>query len=208
MSASDNVEYQEPWNEDELNQIPFGFEPLLVTGFANKEIVFSAKWRSEALIAPTPTGPWHIIQPGTDKREPLTASHWKVVHPGIQHLDITDWHNLAGTYNEKNIRWSRTQNRFVYDNSRPVNFPAEEEDETAEVSQLLETSQRILERTTAKVSPETTTSTLLQMTETPKQELARKVLRNSKPTTSSCIHIQGKTTRHCSATHPPGFQSS
>ena len=89
MSAKDNIEYQEPWNEDELTQIPLGFEPLLVTGFTNREIVFSAKWRSEALIAPAPTGPWHIIQPGTDKREPLTTSHWRIVHPGIQHLDIT-----------------------------------------------------------------------------------------------------------------------
>jgi len=42
MSAKDNIEYQEPWNEDELTQIPFGFEPLLVTGFTNREIIFSA----------------------------------------------------------------------------------------------------------------------------------------------------------------------
>jgi len=159
MSAQDNIEYQESWNKDELSQIPFGFKPLLVTGFTNREILFSAEWRFEALIAPAPAGPWHIIQPGTDQQELLTTDHWKIAHPGIQHLDITDWHNLTGTYNEKNIRWSNSQNRFVYDNNRPVIFPAAEEEETAEVSQLLETSQRILERTTAKVSPETTTST-------------------------------------------------
>jgi len=170
MSAQDNIEYQEPWNEDELTQIPFSFEPLCVTGFMNREILFSAKWRSEALIAPAPAGPWHIIHPGTDQQELLTTDHWKIVYPGIQHLDITDWHNLAGTYNRKNVRWSCSQNHFIYDNNRPVIFPTEEEAKTAEVSQLLESSRQILERTTA-----TTTSMLPQTSpETPKQELTRK----------------------------------
>ena len=160
MSASNNIEYQDPWSKNKQADLPFGFEPTIVTSFANKALLFSARWRSETLIAPTSNGPWSILHPNTNKQEPLTTDHWKIVHPGIQYLDITDWHNLTGTYNEKNFRWSSTQNRFVYDNNRPVTFPIDEEGKAAEVSQLLESSRQTLERTAAKLTPEATPSTL------------------------------------------------
>ena len=174
MSARDNIDYQGTWSTDEAALAPFGFEPDLVTDFRDGNTVYSAKWKTESVIAPAPLGPWRIIRPDNNEPEPVTTDHWKVVHPGIQHVSILDWHALTGTYDDKNVRWSRTQNRFVYDNNCAVIFPTEEEGEAAEVSQLLESSRQTLERTATKVTPSSSTTTPQKAPETPRPELTRK----------------------------------
>ena len=116
MSANENIDFQGTWSTEEAALAPFGFEPDLVTEFKDGSTVYSAKWKTENVIAPRPRGPWEIIQPDS-QTEKITDDHWKLIHPGIQHVTVLDWHNLTGTYDDKGVRWSRSQNRFVYDNN-------------------------------------------------------------------------------------------
>ena len=145
------------WEENELALLPYGFEPLEVLVNKNNadDVAFTAKWRTLQVATDHLRKPWNIIKQDKSIELITQNNHWELVHPGIKHITVTDWKTLTGTFQDKAVHWSKTNNTFLYDNNRRVHFP-QKPDEEEEVSQLLESSTQILERTKTKLTPETT----------------------------------------------------
>ena len=76
-----------------------------------------ATW-NEQPIQRYASGPWENYH--NDK--PLTLDDWEQYYPFISEVQEPDRHTLTGTYRNKQVRWSQTQQAWVYLNHRPVNF--------------------------------------------------------------------------------------
>src|SRR6202000_409508 len=79
-------------------------------------------------------------------------------------VHVTNHHNLEGTFDDKYVRWSKSQNSWVYRNNRPVHFPppvssdSESGDEGAVTAILERTEQTLVAATSAlsSLTPEKT----------------------------------------------------
>jgi hypothetical protein len=67
-----------------------------------------------------------------DNLKDITAEDWEEHYPGRTHVTVTDHHSLKGFYNDKAVRWSKTQTCWVYGNNKPVEFPTESPDDSSD----------------------------------------------------------------------------
>jgi hypothetical protein len=149
-----------PWTPEEEAQLPYGFRAnnILTSPDDPDILIFAAIWNEDNVVGETPTGPWKFLKDNGDL-ENLTIDDWEIRHPGIKLITVNDWHHLEGTYKDKDVHWSCSQQKFAYYNHVPVHFPEPEEEEE-QVSQLLEASIQSVERSRSRLTPEATASTL------------------------------------------------
>jgi hypothetical protein len=141
---------------DKLAQLPYDFVPgkVLISKTESTDIYFTAQWHSQSLITPSASGPWHFLR-SSNNSEDITPLHWNTYYPGTKHVSITDWTTLQGTYQDKNVRWSKTNFSYIYDNNHLIQFPPPSpQGEESEVSELLESSTYTLQCIQSKITPE------------------------------------------------------
>jgi hypothetical protein len=145
-------------NEQEQAKLPFQFK----AGYWSRDTddpedppVVYATWRDELVWSLQLTGsPWFLAKGS----EELTENHYKLVYNHIDDPRLTLTKNtntsLEALFKEKKIRWSESNHRWQYFNHVPVDFSLDEEQESEEVSALLETTIQTATRTLATLTPE------------------------------------------------------
>jgi hypothetical protein len=154
---------QDPWSEIESANLFYGFTAnnILTKTDDNNFLLYSAIWQGKPVVGETTFGPWEFLH-DNQSRERVTEQHWDEVHPGFSRVDVTTNtpHELSGTYNGKEVRWSRSKNSFIYRNNHRVDFSKHDDSDEEQVSSLLEASLQSVERSRSKLTPETPTSSL------------------------------------------------
>jgi hypothetical protein len=154
---------QDPWSEIESANLFYGFTAnnILTKTDDNNFLLYSAIWQGKPVVGETTFGPWEFLH-DDQSRERVTEQHWDEVHPGFSRVDVTTNtpHELSGTYNGKEVRWSRSKNSFIYRNNHRVDFSKHDDSDEEQVSSLLEASLQSVERSRSKLTPETPTSSL------------------------------------------------
>jgi hypothetical protein len=150
-----------PLSEEEHDQLPFNFtdghwQPALT----HDGYTLFATWNKQLLWAHDISGPWRF-DTGDDL---VTDAHWETLYPHYTKVQITTNNNTAleGVYNDKRIRWSRSNHRWQYLNHQPVNFKTESSSSSEEerdpdisaVDALLQTATESVTRTLTAVTPE------------------------------------------------------
>jgi Retrotransposon gag protein len=153
----------------ELEKLPYEFTPGQVLTKQDDEdfISYTAQWGNRPVVSPSSIGPWSFLNQD-DSLELITPHHWERKYHGISNINITDWHILRGFYQGKYVQWSKNQDRFIYDNNRPVDFSkATTSGDEAEVSELLEASLQSVERTRSRLTPEASLPGAFETPDTP-----------------------------------------
>jgi hypothetical protein len=165
--STEEIYSEQSWTSNETDQLPYGYKPnkILIADSNPDTTIYNAVWYNDPVLALHPTGPWALINQGKEN-EQITLVHWEQAHPGITHVDVTNWHTLEGTFNDSFVRWSYSRQYWVYRNNRKVNFP-EKPSEEEEVSQVLDESISALEQTRSKLTPLTPTTSLPGSFDTP-----------------------------------------
>lgn len=185
--SEDLFSHNDLGSEEEAN-LYFGITDakvhVLKTDYHN--FYYTARWGNRQIISDHSSGPWAFLNPDKST-EDLTPKHWEEAYPGLSHVKIYDWHLLLGTFQDKPVHWSPTQNAFTYTNNRKVNFPPPTPEEE-EVSQLLDSSIQTIERATARLTPDAPTTSLpgaFNPPETPPAPSAPSVAKGKQPATKS-----------------------
>jgi hypothetical protein len=109
----------DPWSESEIANLHYGFTPnnILTDPDNDTFLVYSALWNGRAIVGDTTRGPWAFINEDQSTHK-VTNDDWEKAHPGYSHVTVTvnDQTTLAGTYNGRDIHWSRTKESFIYGN--------------------------------------------------------------------------------------------
>jgi hypothetical protein len=132
-----------------VDALPFNFTNLDVyfdDDLPTNRIQY-ANWHGREVRKPV-NKPW-IFE---DDLKDITAEDWEEQYPGRTHVTVTNHHSLKGFYNDKAVRWSRTQTCWVYGNNKPVEFPTESPDDSnneGAVTAILERTQQTLETATS-----------------------------------------------------------
>ena len=91
-------------------------------------------------------------------RETVEEAHFKASFIDYELVDKLDYQKGTAEFRGKEIKYDKKNCRWTYLNNRPVNFhtseqntPAEEED-TVQVKELLETTERTIVAATQKLS--------------------------------------------------------
>jgi hypothetical protein len=140
--------------EPETRHLPYTTTESFVANIQGSRILF-AKFGSEAIYSRGVGHTWKY----EDGRETVEESHFKASFVDYGLVDNLDYHTGTAEFWEKEIKYDRKNHRWTYLNNRPVNFhtpsecntPAEEED-TVQVEELLETTERTIIAATQKLS--------------------------------------------------------
>src|SRR5882672_6002613 len=115
----------DPWDsfhlsDEETHLLWYGFSKA--TCYVRKDnpddYYYTALWQDRPVTAQRPSGPWSYVLPDRSTNL-IPEEDLEQVHPGISRVNITDWHTLHGTFENKDIHWSSSQKSFVYANNRP-----------------------------------------------------------------------------------------
>ena len=129
--------------------------------------LFCANWGEKEVTSTTGRNLWTF----TDTVKEISEDDLEQAFPGIKLLDNVNYTELKGFYQNKRVRWSRSNKRWQYNNNAPVQFPdveSEEENvqeppdddtEQAEVSQLLESTTQTVTALLSRVSTPQTPGT-------------------------------------------------
>lgn len=100
-----------------------------------------------------PNRTWRIYKP--DESE-IRETHWEQAYPGIQHIDNSEIRSnqLVGSFQGRDVCWSKSRRQWIYLNNRAVDFLQAEEEQ---VSRSLDTAQRSIEQSIERLSPRTRT---------------------------------------------------
>jgi hypothetical protein len=158
MSRWELVQQQYPTKHDlteqESHHLPYKTKEFFAANIQGERILF-AKFRNEAIYSRGVGHTWKF----EEDREIVEEKHFKATFVNYRLVD--DLNYLAGTatFWGKEIKYDKRNNCWIYLNNRPVNFhtlsehntPAEEED-TVQVEELLETTERTIVAATQKLS--------------------------------------------------------
>src|SRR5882757_3039253 len=136
--------------DQEKNSLPFDFKKAYA--FEDDPTIY-AVWHNKPVYSRNLLD-WYFDAEtqSYDDDVRISASYWEIYYPGYKHLGILDLHTLKGQFDEKAVRWSRTQSAWVYNNNHRVTFPQEStSDEEQQVDTLLEGVSRTVERLTEQV---------------------------------------------------------
>jgi hypothetical protein len=198
-----------PLTPEQIALLPFDFinatyEPALIPGNID---IYWASWNSRLVYALEPQGPWSFDNP----ERQITESDWEHYYPGFSQVSITNIGDpLVGTFDNKEVCWSRSKQHWEYLNHRSVTFPTQEEqtfhspatplsslpleedDEQEQVSQLLDTALQTTTRIVTSLTPRhSSPATPTQPTPLPSSSKGKAPASTSKPT----ISLQAPTTQ-------------
>ena len=149
--------YRAP-TQDEVDELPFDFTDLEPYQFSDSLVTY-AKFQGRNLVRIN-RNPWTYDD---GDKEVFSAHSCEPFYPGITKVEVANWHTLEGFYQDKFVRWSRSQSKWIYKNHHPVAFTSEPplEEEEAQVSEILER---------AEVALTTATTSLQRLTPDPTPE--------------------------------------
>ena len=107
---------ERPLTQDELARIPYFFANL---EYSVKNQYYFGILAGSYFFGDTPEGPWT-----DDKNNVLDDADYLSFIPDSQYVSQIDLKLLHGVYRNKPVRFSVSQNRWVYHNNHPVNFQA------------------------------------------------------------------------------------
>jgi hypothetical protein len=140
---------QDPWSDIEAANLLYGFTPnnILTKPDDDTFLLYTAIWQDRSVIAQTSLGPWQFLH-DDESATAVTEQDWENVHLGYSRIYITtnNRQELVGTYNEKDVRWSKSKNSFIYRNNHRVDFSKTNDSDEEQVSSLLEASLQSVER--------------------------------------------------------------
>ena len=142
-----------PFSTAQLDLLPFDFENpyFILPETDDNDLTYFATWHDRLCWTLDLTQPlsWTFADNDLD----ITVQDWERFYPGFLQLDSVHLQpTLTGVYNNQQTRWSKTQNRWTYNNHRPVIFDNEEEDVDRALSSATETLQRTREKLTPDLS--------------------------------------------------------
>jgi hypothetical protein len=126
--------------------------PVYCTGeyFSFEDNLVHAQFFNREVTSTDGGFPWKY----TDTNEDIPDEDFERFFPHIQEVHHLDWTVLTGTYQNKDVSWSFTQECWVYGNHRPVTFQSttDSEEEQAQVTELLDSTARTLTALLSQVS--------------------------------------------------------
>ena len=128
---------------EETTRVPIIFEAAEFNTASN---VYYAEVKGKPLTTSRLEDPWSF----SDTGEPITVEEFLDLLPGSRLLDNFNPIKCTGTFRGKNVRWSRSKDKFVYKNNHPVDFSITQEEE--EVSQVLESATEAVSSTLTQIS--------------------------------------------------------
>jgi hypothetical protein len=157
MSCWELIKQQYPTKyevtEQEATHIPYTSKESFATNIRGEQILF-VKFGSEAIYSRGVGHTWKY----EDGRDTIEESHFKASFVDYGLVDNLDYLTGTAEFRGKEIKYDKKSNCWVYLNNRPVNFntserntPAEEED-TVQVEELLELTERTIVAATQKLS--------------------------------------------------------
>jgi hypothetical protein len=139
--------------EPETRHLLYTSTESFTTNIQGSRILF-AKFGSEAIYSQGVGHTWKY----EDGRETVEETHFKASFVDYELIDKLDYHKGTAEFQGKEIKYNKKNYRWTYLNNCPVNFhtskrntPAEEED-TVQVEELLETTERTIIAATQKLS--------------------------------------------------------
>jgi hypothetical protein len=139
--------------EPETRHLPYTSTESFATNIQGSRILF-AKFGSEAIYSRGVGHTWKY----EDGRETVEETHFKASFVDHELVDKLNYHKGTAEFWGKEIKYDKKNYRWTYLNNRPVNFhtsernmPAEEEN-TVQVEELLETTERTIVAATQKLS--------------------------------------------------------
>jgi len=139
--------------EPETRHLPYTSTESFATNIQGSQILF-AKFGSEAIYSRGVGHMWKY----EDGRETVEETHFKASFVDHEQVDKLDFHKGTAKFRGKEIKYDRKNYCWTYLNNHPVNFhtserntPAEEDD-TVQVEELLETTERTIIAATQKLS--------------------------------------------------------
>ena len=144
--------------EEELTNLPYNFTDLVIYEEGNQRVAYTV-WNDRD-VTKLHQKPWQFEH----SSEVITRDDWEQFYPGHSRVHVTNHRSLEGTFDNKYVRWSKSQNSWVYRNNRPVHFPppepsdSESGDEGAVTAILERTKQTLVAATSAlsSLTPERT----------------------------------------------------
>src|ERR1700760_3720989 len=125
--------------DQEKNSLPFDFKKPYA--YKDSSTVY-AEWHKKPVYSRN-LQDWYLDEQTEHYEDdiPISAHYWEIYYPGYKHLSALDIHTLKGRFNERSVRWSRSQSAWVYNNNRQVTFPqATTSDDEKQVDTLLESA--------------------------------------------------------------------
>jgi hypothetical protein len=140
--------------EQELTHVPYTSQESFAIYNKGDRLLFT-KFGNEAIYLRGVGHPWKY----EDSREIVEESHLKASFVDYAQVDRLNCFTGTTEFQEKEIKYDKRNHRWLYLNNRPVNLytpserdtPAEEED-TEQVKELLETTERTIVAATQKLS--------------------------------------------------------
>jgi hypothetical protein len=140
-------------NKVEINHLPYTTKEAFATNIRGDWILF-AKFGSEAIYSKGVGHSWRY----EDGRDTVEEAHFQASFVDYGLVDNLDYQAGTTEFRGKKIKYDKDNHHWIYLNNRTVNFntsehntPAEEED-TAHVKELLETTEQTLIAATQKLS--------------------------------------------------------
>jgi hypothetical protein len=137
--------YPTKFEELETHHLLYTSTESFATNIQGSRILF-AKFRNEAIYSRGVGHMWKY----EDGRETVEETHFKASFVNHELVDKLDYHKGTAEFRGKEIKYDKKNYRWTYLNNRPVNFhtsehntPAEEDD-TVQVKELLETTERTI----------------------------------------------------------------
>jgi hypothetical protein len=139
--------------EPEICHLLYTSTESFATNIQGSRILF-AKFGSEAIYLRGVGHTWKY----EDGRETVEESHFKAAFVDHKLIDKLDYHKGTAEFRGKEIKYDKKNYRWTYLNNRPVNFHTSErntlaeEEDTVQVEELLETTERTIVAATQKLS--------------------------------------------------------
>ena len=140
-------------NEPELNHLPYTIKEAFATNIRGERILF-AKFGSEAIYSKGVGHSWRY----EDGRDTVEESHLRASFVDYGLVDNLDYQSGTAEFQGKKIKYDKDNHCWIYLNNCMVNFHTSEhntlaeEEDTAHVEELLETTEQTLVAATQKLS--------------------------------------------------------
>jgi hypothetical protein len=157
MSHWELVQQQYPTKLDLTEQETCHLAYMTKESFAANikgEWILFAKFGNEAIYSQGVGHTWKF----EEDREIVNKAHFKATFVDYRLVDNLNYLTRIAEFRGKEIKYNKRNNRWVYLNNHPVNFhtPSERntpaEEDTVQVKELLETTERTIVATTQKLS--------------------------------------------------------
>jgi hypothetical protein len=141
--------------EPETHHLPYTTKESFAANIQGERILF-VKFGREAIYSRGVGHTWKY----EDGRETIEESHFKASFVDYGLVDNLNYHTGTAEFQGKEVKYDRKNHRWTYLNNRPVNFhtpserntPVEEEEDTVQVKELLEMTERTIVAATQKLS--------------------------------------------------------